>query len=69
VHEKIESIIPALPLWVLVTFGSYSLAVIAYKLMTFNDATEANKSLQQEIIEAKSDLNKRGIRISRDTSD
>jgi len=62
--KKIDSIITTLPLWVLVAFGSYSLAIISYNLMTFNDAVAANKSLQQEIEEAKTDLKKRGVTIT-----
>jgi hypothetical protein len=49
------------PLWCLVTFGSYSLANIGYALLTFGDCPEARLSLLQEISEAKKDLKSKGI--------
>jgi len=63
-NEKIESIIPLVPLWILVTFGSYSLANIAIKLMTFNDATSAYHSLQKEIKEARADLKSKNVSVT-----
>ncbi len=55
--------------WVLATpvilvgmFGVYALAVLVYRVATFNDCEEAAKELRKEIEEAKRDLAKKGLK-------
>ncbi|XP_029918918.1 dolichol-phosphate mannosyltransferase subunit 3 [Myripristis murdjan] len=52
-----------MPLYLLVTFGCYSLATVGYRVATFNDCEEAAKELQEQIKEAKEDLRKKGLKI------
>ncbi|XP_029022494.1 dolichol-phosphate mannosyltransferase subunit 3 [Betta splendens] len=52
-----------MPLYLLVSFGCYSLATVGYRVATFNDCEEAAKELQQQIKEAKADLRKKGLKI------
>ena len=50
------------PLVLLVFFGIYSVLVICYRVVTFNDCPEAAEELQKQIVEAKEDLKKRGLK-------
>lgn len=52
-----------MPLYLLVSFGCYSLATVGYRVATFNDCEEAAKELQQQIEEAKEDLRKKGLKM------
>lgn len=52
-----------MPLYLLVSFGCYSLATVGYRVATFNDCEEAAKELQQQIEEAKADLKKKGLKM------
>lgn len=52
-----------MPLYLLVSFGCYSLATVGYRVATFNDCEEAAKELQEQIKEAKEDLRKKGLKI------
>ncbi|KAK1590506.1 dolichol-phosphate mannosyltransferase subunit 3 [Colletotrichum caudatum] len=56
-------IVPVLPFWVLISFGSYLLARLGYNVMTFNDVPEAHKELMAEIDEAVVDLRKLGVDV------
>ncbi|KAL2913747.1 Dolichol-phosphate mannosyltransferase subunit 3 [Polyrhizophydium stewartii] len=58
-----DKIIPVIPLWLLVTFGSYSLANIGWALVTFGDCPDAQASLLKEIQAAKMDLRSRGVSV------
>ncbi|KAI8930129.1 dolichol-phosphate mannosyltransferase subunit 3, partial [Entophlyctis helioformis] len=58
-----DQILPAIPLWLLVTFGAYSLANIGWSLFTFGDCPDAHVSLLKEIQAAKMDLRSRGVSI------
>ena len=49
------------PVYLVIFFGLYSIAVIVYRVYTFNDCPEAAKELQLEIEEAKEDLKKKGM--------
>nr|CAD7445396.1 unnamed protein product [Timema bartmani] len=55
-----DVIIP-FPLIVLVYFGLYAATVILWRVFTFNDCEDAAKELQQQIIEAKEDLQSKGF--------
>ncbi|KAF1381748.1 hypothetical protein PFLUV_G00157220 [Perca fluviatilis] len=52
-----------MPLYLLVSFGCYSLATVGYRVATFNDCDEAAKELQGQIKEAKEDLRKKGLKM------
>ncbi|KAI9833158.1 MAG: hypothetical protein M1819_003780 [Sarea resinae] len=58
-----DEIIPVLPLWALVSFGSYLLFKLGWGVFTFNDVPEAHAELMKEIDEARADLRKRGIDV------
>jgi dolichyl-phosphate mannosyltransferase polypeptide 3 len=59
-----KDIVPVLPLYVLVSFGCYSLAVIAYHIMTFRECPEEAKLLEKEREQAISFFKTKGIVIS-----
>ena len=52
-----------MPLYLLVTFGCYSLATVGYRVATFNDCDDAAKELQAQIKEAREDLRKKGLKF------
>ncbi|XP_028317330.1 dolichol-phosphate mannosyltransferase subunit 3-like [Gouania willdenowi] len=52
-----------MPLYLLVSFGCYSLATVGYRVATFNDCVDAAKELQVQIKEAKADLRKKGLKM------
>ncbi|GKT51123.1 dolichol-phosphate mannosyltransferase subunit 3 [Colletotrichum spaethianum] len=67
IPAKIQTeIVPVLPFWVLISFGSYLLARLGYNVMTFNDVPEAHKELMAEIDEAVVDLRKLGVDVDYD---
>ncbi|KAI8608823.1 dolichol-phosphate mannosyltransferase subunit 3-domain-containing protein [Chytriomyces sp. MP71] len=43
----LQTVLPVLPFWALVSFGSYSLWSIGYALVTFGDCPEAHLSLMK----------------------
>ena len=49
------------PVYLVILFGLYSIAVIGYRVYTFNNCPEAAEELQREIEEAKEDLKKKGM--------
>ncbi|XP_019958071.1 dolichol-phosphate mannosyltransferase subunit 3 [Paralichthys olivaceus] len=52
-----------MPLYLLVSFGCYSLATVGYRVATFNDCEEAARELQEQIREAKEDLRRKGLKM------
>ncbi|KAH8554647.1 dolichol-phosphate mannosyltransferase subunit 3 [Umbelopsis sp. PMI_123] len=63
--QKIQDdIIPVLPWWVLVSFGSYCLGTLGWNVMTFGECPEAYDELMREISEAKNDLRSKGMTIN-----
>lgn len=51
------------PLGLVIGFGIYSLSVIVYRVITFNDCPEAAEELKKQISEAKQDLKKKGLKL------
>jgi len=56
-------IIPVLPFWALVTFGSYLLFKLGYGVLTFNDVPAAHAELMKEIDMARADLRTKGVDV------
>lgn len=52
-----------LPVILVAVFGVVSVAIIAYRVYTFNDCLEASEELQRQIKEAKADLAKKGLKL------
>jgi dolichyl-phosphate mannosyltransferase polypeptide 3 len=63
VNPRIQQIAFVLPMYLLVTFGAYSLAVIALNVMAVSDCVEAAKELDEEVKQAKEDLRKKGMNL------
>ncbi|KAH6565816.1 hypothetical protein BASA50_008378 [Batrachochytrium salamandrivorans] len=63
IPPTVDKIVPMIPLWVIVSFGSYSLANIGWALFTFGDCPAAQVSLLKEIHSAKMDLRSSGVSI------
>ncbi|CAN6674802.1 hypothetical protein TRVA0_066S00188 [Trichomonascus vanleenenianus] len=58
-----NEIIPVLPFWALVTFGSYSLASLGWGVLTFKDKEAKYKELLLQIDQAKKELRAKGVDI------
>ncbi|KAG1788920.1 dolichol-phosphate mannosyltransferase subunit 3 [Suillus plorans] len=58
-----QEILPVIPWWLLVSFGSYSLWSLGWGVFTFRDCPEAYHELLQEINEAKNDLRSRAVTV------
>ncbi|KAI9364095.1 dolichol-phosphate mannosyltransferase subunit 3 [Pilaira anomala] len=58
-----EKVIPVLPWWALVAFGSYCLSNIGSAMYTFRDCPEAYTELMGEITQAKSELRSKGMQL------
>lgn len=52
-----------MPVYLLVSFGCFSLATVGYRVATFNDCEEAARELQEQIKEAKEDLREKGLKL------
>ncbi|KAF9068266.1 dolichol-phosphate mannosyltransferase subunit 3 [Rhodocollybia butyracea] len=59
----VQQILPVLPWWLLVSFGSYSLWSLGWGLFTFRDCPEAYEELLTEISQAKNELRNRGVTV------
>lgn len=58
-----KEILPYLPYWCLVTFGSYSLATLGWGVLTFKDKEDKYRELLKQIDEAKLFYKKKGITL------
>ncbi|XP_025206620.1 dolichol-phosphate mannosyltransferase subunit 3 [Melanaphis sacchari] len=56
-------IIQFLPIILLISFGVLSLAIILYRVATFNDCKSAAEELQEEIKEARTALRQKGFKF------
>lgn len=61
--QAYREVVWPMPVYLLVVFGCYSLATVGYRVATFNDCEEAAKELQSQIIEAREDLKKKGLKF------
>ncbi|POM62332.1 Dolichyl-phosphate mannosyltransferase polypeptide 3 [Phytophthora palmivora] len=60
---RVLRVVTALPMYAIVSFGAYSLAVIALSVMAVQDFPEAAKELDRQVVEAKADLAKKGFKF------
>ncbi|KAF4315455.1 hypothetical protein BBO99_00008564 [Phytophthora kernoviae] len=60
---RVLQVVNMLPMYALVSFGAYSLGVIALSVMAVQDFPEASKELDRQVIEAKADLAKKGFKF------
>ena len=61
--SRVRQLVMFAPLLVLCAFGSFSLALIGYRLMTFPAVPDAAVRLRAEIIEARQALSKLGVSV------
>ncbi|WVQ72330.1 hypothetical protein IAR50_001881 [Cryptococcus sp. DSM 104548] len=61
--QSADKILPVLPWWLLVSFGSYSLSSLGLGLVRFHDTPEAYESLLGEISQAKNELRNAGVAV------
>lgn len=54
-------ILPFLPWWALVTFGSYALGTLGWGVLTFKDKEGSYRELLQQIDEAKTFYKEKGL--------
>lgn len=64
--DGVFNVILVLPLFLLISFACVSLAVIGYRVTTFNDCVEASEELKKQIEEAKADLETKGFKYASD---
>ncbi|BEJ14473.1 hypothetical protein CspHIS471_0402400 [Cutaneotrichosporon sp. HIS471] len=62
-HDTADLILPVLPWWLLVCFGSYSLMSLGLGLVRFHDTPDAYESLLTEITQAKNELRDQGVTV------
>ncbi|PWN25241.1 dolichol-phosphate mannosyltransferase subunit 3 [Jaminaea rosea] len=58
-----DDILPVIPWWTLVSFGSYMLWQMGWGIFNFNDVPEAYQSLMVDIKNAKDFLRERGVDV------
>ncbi|XP_051849853.1 dolichol-phosphate mannosyltransferase subunit 3 [Antechinus flavipes] len=61
--QKVHDVLVPLPVYLLVTAGSYSLATLGLRLASFNDCEEAAQELFLQIQEAQADLASKGLKL------
>ncbi|XP_055372016.1 dolichol-phosphate mannosyltransferase subunit 3 [Condylostylus longicornis] len=55
--------IKILPFVFVILFGLYAIITVLYRTFTFNDCPEAEKEIQEQIIEARIDLISKGFKF------
>jgi len=63
-EEHTQQILPVLPWWLLVSFGSYALWSLGHGLCTFRECTDAYTELWSEISQAKAELRLKGVSVN-----
>jgi len=64
-QEPYFGIVQLLPLYALITFGCWSLGIISYNLITFQECPEEAKELEIQRKQAMTELSKKGISFSK----
>lgn len=62
-EHVMDQIIPTLPWWLLVSFGSYSLWTLGIGILTFRECPDAYYEIISDVNRAKADLRSRGLQI------
>ncbi|KAL8610238.1 hypothetical protein ACOMHN_038933 [Nucella lapillus] len=57
-------IVSVMPLYLLISFACYSLAMVGYRVATFNDCAAASEQLKTQVEEAKADLKRKGYKFA-----
>ncbi|XP_048257707.1 dolichol-phosphate mannosyltransferase subunit 3-like [Haliotis rufescens] len=57
-------VVQVMPLYLLMCFACYSLAVVGYRVATFNDCVDASEELKRQVKEARADLKKKGFKYA-----
>ncbi|XP_046840519.1 dolichol-phosphate mannosyltransferase subunit 3-like [Xenia sp. Carnegie-2017] len=63
ISKDLKDVVLPFPIYMVLVFGCYSLMVIGYRVLTFNDCEDAAESLKKEIQEARKDLTMKGFRF------
>ncbi|KAH9982289.1 dolichol-phosphate mannosyltransferase subunit 3 [Lactifluus volemus] len=63
-EEHAEQILPVLPWWLLISFGSYALWSLGHGLYAFCECTDAYNELWSEISQAKAELPLKGVSVN-----
>ncbi|CAB3980985.1 Dolichol-phosphate mannosyltransferase subunit 3 [Paramuricea clavata] len=63
ISKNVKDVVLPFPFYMVIVFGCYSLIVIGYRVLTFNDCEDAAESLRKEIQEARKDLSKKGFKF------
>ncbi|XP_025108058.1 dolichol-phosphate mannosyltransferase subunit 3-like [Pomacea canaliculata] len=66
--QSFSEVVTILPLYLLISFACFSLAVVGYRVATFNDCVEASAELRRQMEEAKADLRKKGFKYANEWS-
>ncbi|XP_074079426.1 dolichol-phosphate mannosyltransferase subunit 3 [Macrotis lagotis] len=61
--RRFYDVILPLPVYLLVTAGSYTLGTLGFRLANFNDCEEAAQELFKQIQEARADLASKGLTL------
>jgi len=61
--EVKDDLLPVIPWFLLVSFGSYSLYSLGWGLFSFRDTPDAYEELMGEIALAKNDLRAKGVTV------
>ena len=63
ISKSVKDVVLPFPFYMIIVFGCYSLIVIGYRVLTFNDCEDAAESLRKEIQEARKDLSRKGFKF------
>lgn len=65
--QKLQTeIVPVIPFWALVSFGSYLLFKLGWGVFTFNDVPDAHRELVGQIAQARKELRAKGVDVGAD---